>query len=479
MNLQLVYQIFFIVTYLIVFFIAIRILLDNRPPEVLLAWSLVLLLIPGLGIFLYIYGGIDWKKRHIVRNLPEESIRGNNSEILDNQLKLLSGTHDEQLSDALKSMTLIMNTNYSPVTAHNKVDFFFNGTDLFLSLFEDISNATSSICMEFYIWRSDEFGLKVMSLLMEKARAGVQVSLIFDGIGSFRKISYASRRKLNESGVRFKYFLDPSVLVNNLVINYRNHRKLVVIDDSIAYIGGYNIGKEYVDGGKKFDRWRDTHIRVVGESVGMMKDIFSSDWSNSGGDPLHKKEVTFSKSHHLFTQIVCSGPDSRWFSIEKLFINLISNANHTVLIQSPYFIPDRSMQNVIETAALSGVNIKIMITGMADKRLPFWVAETFFEPLIRAGVEFYRYNGGFLHSKMMVVDNSISTVGSCNFDIRSFRLAYEANAIFYDEKSAKTLSSQFEKDLESCVLIDSDFVSSFSIFHRLRNSFCRLFSPIL
>jgi len=305
---------------------------------------------------------------------------------------------------------------------------------------------------------------------------------LFDGVGCFSKMSRKFKKTLSAAGVNTKLFLDPANVFSGRLLNYCNHRKIVVVDGSVAYTGGMNIGDEYIDGGTKFDYWRDTHIRLEGESVHMLQSIFLADWYNSGGEKIESLDY-FPEINETYEnlpmQIVVSGPDSEWYSLEKLFLNIIMNANGFVYIQSPYFIPNSSLLNALETTALSGVEVNLMITGNPDKRIPFWVAQTYFESLLAAGVNIFLYNKGFLHSKIIIVDDTISTVGSCNMDIRSFHLDYEVNAVYYNRKKTAELTKQFIFDLQFCKKLTKKDNKKLNVFFRLRNSIFKIIAPVL
>ena len=296
-------------------------------------------------------------------------------------------------------------------------------------------------------------------------------------------MAWKFKRDLKEAGVKIKYFLDPMNVLSGRLLNYCNHRKIVVIDGLIGYTGGMNIGDEYITGGEKFDSWRDSHVKVEGEIVHLLQTVFLSDWENSGGEKLGKEKYfpeTGSVSEKtLPMQVLVSGPDSDWYSLEKLYLNMISNADREVYIQSPYFIPSSSIQNALETASLSGVDVHLMITGVPDKLVPFWVAHTYWEPLLSAGVKIYLYREGFLHAKMVVADEKIATLGSCNMDIRSFHLDYELNLIYYDSSVAKQLKMKFFEDMKACIALSEKDLQKKGFFTRLRNSAFRIIAPIL
>jgi cardiolipin synthase len=243
-----------------------------------------------------------------------------------------------------------------------------------------------------------------------------------------------------------------------------------------------NLGLEYLNGGRRFPSWRDTHLRVAGESVRMLQGVFLSDWYNSGGGTIYDARYfpePLGGENRVPMQIVCSGPDSDWNSLKNLYFNLISNANERLFIESPYFIPDAAMMTALETAALSGVEVNIMITGIPDKLIPFWVAHTYFETLLEAGANVYLYRKGFYHPKVLVADDQIATVGSCNMDVRSFHLDYEINAFFYSEEISGDLVEQFYQDSAECTRLTLEELQDTHLLKRLRNSLFRIIAPLL
>lgn len=375
-----------------------------------------------------------------------------------------------------------MTGNNSILTLNNRVKLYFDGKSAFENLIRDLEKAKESIHMEFYIWRSDILGDKIKDILITKAEEGVEIKLIFDGLGSFGKISFKYRKELKQNGIQYKYFLNLNSAVSRMKINYRNHRKVVVIDGRKGYAGGINVGQEYIDGGKRFDTWRDTALRITGDSVMLLQSLFLTDWASSGNEHV-KDEKLFPVFHpadiQVPMQVAVSGPDSKWSSIEQLYFMMISNAKEEVWIQSPYFIPNDSILKALQTSALSGVKINLMMTGIPDKKPPFWAAQTYFKTLLESGVRIFQYKKGFLHSKYLVADTEISTVGSCNMDIRSFHINFEVNTVLYDKKTASQLINQFNKDQLYCEEISLSEISKQGIFQRVRNNLLRIFSPLM
>lgn len=473
---------FFYFAFVIV--LTVQIVLDNKPPEVAVAWILAIYFLPYFGAILYLLSGVNWKKKKIMKQLPERTFKTYLSPILEQQKNFLQNNDpDNELdSDISKTISLALQAGNSILTLNNSVQMYYEGGGFFDELIRDLEKAEETINMEFFIYRSDELGRRIKDILVRKAKEGVKVRMLFDGVGCFNKLSWKFKGELKDSPIDARYFLDPMNILSSRLLNYRNHRKIVVIDGKVGYTGGMNLGLEYMDGGPRFHRWRDTHMRLVGESVQMLQGVFLSDWYNSGGDVV--KDARFfplpvEKGSYIPTQVVVSGPDSDWNSIKKLFLHLISNANSRVFIQSPYFIPDQSLMNALESAALSGVEVNLMMTGRPDKRIPFWVAHTYFEDLINAGVNIYLYEEGFLHAKVLIVDEIISTVGSCNMDTRSFHLDYEVNVFFYDKKTTSDLIAQYNVDVAECRQITFEDIRGLSIFRRLRNSIFRMIAPVL
>ncbi|QEN07401.1 cardiolipin synthase [Oceanispirochaeta crateris] len=463
----------------------IIILLSNKESESTIAWLLIIMVLPVWGLLFYILFGIDVKKYKVIQQRPEELFAEKLRPLLQSQKELIRDSEigdSESLSDVLKSMNLLLNANQAALTIDNSVNLFYTGEELFKNLINELEHAKESIHMEYFIWKSDELGKKIKDILVRKAQEGVSVKLIFDGLGSFGRISFQYKKDLRNAGVEFSYFKDLNRFIARLKINYSNHKKIVIIDSRIAYTGGMNIGSEYIDGGKRFDSWRDTHIRLQGNSVRILQTIFLTDWFNCGHEMLVHDDFfpeQQEKKKGIPLQIAVSGPDSQWNSIELLIFNIITNANHEVYIQSPYFIPDLAIMRALESAALSGIKIKLMMAGIPDKKIAWWTAYTYFEPLLRAGVRILHYKGGFLHSKVVIMDNIVSTIGTCNMDIRSFRLNYEVNAVFYDQKINMELKDHFMEDEKKCREITLDEMQTMKISRKLRNSVCRLFSPLM
>lgn len=482
------FEIVSFISIIITVFTAVFILLDeSRTSESTISWLLFIFIFQWIGVIFYILLGINWKKGKVVQQRPEDIFGKYLAKPLERQEKFISSSFDkqrnEQYSDTVKTIRLLMSGNNSILTLNNRVKLYFEGLEAFEDLISDLKRAEDSIHMEFFIWRSDILGERIKEILIEKAIAGVDVKLIFDGLGSFGKISFKYRKELKECGIQFKYFLDLNSALARMKINYRNHRKIVIIDGRKGYTGGMNLGQEYIDGGSRFDSWRDTALRVTGDSVMLLQALFLTDWISSGGVEQVLNEKLFPDFHpadiQIPMQVAVSGPDSKWSSIEQLYFLLLTNANKEIWIQSPYFIPNDSILKAMQTSALSGVRINLMITGVPDKKIPYWAAQTYFEELLESGVRIFKYRSGFLHSKYVVADKKISTVGTCNMDIRSFHINFEVNTVLYDRKIASALVDQFNRDLKKCEEITLLKLHKLSLFKRVRNNLTSVFSPLM
>ncbi len=483
-----IFEIVTLISILITVMTAIIILLDeSKTSESTISWLLMIFIFQWIGVIFYILLGINWKKGKIVQQKPEDIFGKYLSTALKRQgeyikSSLENNNNDEQYNDKVKAIRLLMNGNNSILTLNNRLKLYFDGKEAFDDLINDLERAQDSIHMEFFIWRSDELGEKIKEILIKKAIEGVDVKLIFDGLGSFGKISFKYRRDLKENGIQFKYFLDLNSAVSRLKINYRNHRKVVIIDGRKGYTGGMNVGQEYIDGGSRFHSWRDTALRLTGDSVMLLQALFLIDWKSSGNEQVLDDKL-FPAFHpadvQIPMQIAVSGPDSRWSSIEQLYFLLITNANEEVWIQSPYFIPSDGILKAMQASALSGVKINLMMTGVPDKMPPYWAAQTYFKTLLESGVRIFKYRRGFLHSKYMVADREIATVGTCNMDIRSFHINFEVNTVIYDHLTSSELVDQFTRDLQSCSEVTLSKLQKQSLFARTRNSILKIFSPIM
>ncbi|MEW6516864.1 MAG: cardiolipin synthase [candidate division FCPU426 bacterium] len=473
--------------YLYLLLTAVILLLDNREPSVTIAWLFVFLAFPVFGFILYMLFGRNWRHQRLQSRLTRQF----EERKLFRSLAPLTRQQDRttrQLSRKLASphlarlAELLRRNSNSLLTTRNRVKIFHQGRDKFAALLKDLEQARRFIHLEYFIWRSDALTRQVHELLARKARAGVEVRILYDFLGSWR-FRRRDRRFLRRAGVKLYAFLNFLAPFKLHTLNNRNHRKVAVIDGRIGYTGGMNLGQEYVDGGRRFPAWRDTHLRLEGEAASVLTAIFAVDWHNTTGEELFQKRYFPAPDAgralpYAPLQVTTSGPDSEWPSIKQLFFQLITSAEKRVYLQTPYFIPDPSVHMALKTAGLSGVDVRIMVAGLPDKRLPFWSAFTFFEELLKAGVRIYHYQHGFLHAKTLAVDSRLASAGTANFDIRSFHLNYELSNLLYDPRLARELEGQFLRDLRRCREFTLADYQRLGYARRLRNSLARLLAPL-
>lgn len=471
----------------------IAILLSHKQPTSTMSWLFIITIMPIFGMALYLFLGINWRQRAFI-NSHKTTSKKSVLYILNSNLVEYEATNFFNLrnnkNDYIKEFSnhsnkeiinLIYDLNKTLPNLNQSCEIYHNGKNAFSVLIKDLENAKETIFMQYFIWRSDALGKEIKNLLIQKANEGIKIKLLFDGAGSFFTISRKYKRALEDAGVEFLYFLN---IKNSLLkLNYRNHRKMTIIDGKILHSGGMNLGLEYITGGKKFQSWKDTNFRIVGDMAIYYLAVFATDWLNSNGkfdfsyfDKIIKKDPPFKNG--ILMQAVYSGPDSKYPAIKFLYTKFITNAKKEILIQTPYFTPNHSIIQQLKIASLSSVKVKILTVGKPDKLIPYWVGQTYIEELLASNVEIYRYKKGFLHSKFMLYDDEISTIGTCNFDSRSFNINYEINTVFYDKKINANLKAQFYKDLKNSVKITPKLYKK-NFLVRLRNSFFRLVAPIL
>jgi len=387
---------------------------------------------------------------------------------------------NHNLSNQKKLLHLASQNPASLLTSLNEVEILQNATVKYPRLLEDIKQAKHHIHLNYYIWTEDEFTLQIRDALIERVKAGVEVRCLYDATGGSMSWQYIN--DLTEAGVQIHPYLDFRSLSKIHNINYRSHRKLAVIDGEIGYIGGLNLDKDQLDGGEHFEAWRDTHLRIKGEATLAIQASFIISWFNTTQEEViglsYFPPVTVTT--FLPVQIAMSGPDSQFEAIRQLYFHMIMSANQKIYLQSPFFIPDESILEALKSAALAGVDVKIMCTPRGTTySVPYWAANTYFKEVSAAGVEVYLYQAGYFHSKTISVDGLVCTVGTANMDIRSFSLNYEANAVIYDEVITKQLEEDFLEDLKHCEKWTIEEYESRNILLRLRDSICRLASPVL
>jgi len=472
--------------YLYLIITAAFLLLENREPSSTIAWLIIFIVFPVFGFILYILFGqsrrSSRKASNCVSQFVDKNLEISLEPLIIRQQEKLEGLRLHWQSAHKQSlMQLLFNVSDSLLTTQNTIKIFHHGRDKFDVLCHDIKQASKFIHLEYFIIRHDALGQRIKELLIERARCGVKVRILYDSVGSLL-LGRRYIRELRQAGIEIYPFMSFLSLFNVHTLNFRNHRKIVVIDGIIGYNGGMNIGEEYVEGGK-YSFWRDTHLRVSGEAVWIYQSIFAIDWFNTTKQASVFDKAYYPEVHSLEAgvpvQVSTSGPDSQWESIKQLYFAMIKSAEKHLYIQTPYFIPEASIFMALKTAALSGIKVKVMLTGKVDHWLPYWSAFTYFEELLQAGVEIYHYQKGLMHAKTISIDSQICSVGTANLDVRSFHLNYETNTMIYDENCAKEIEAQFERDVRDCRQFTLEDLMSLSTAKKLRNSLARLFAPLL
>ena len=456
---------------------------ERRDPTTTWLWLMVLTFLPGIGFILYLFLGQDLSKKRMFKTKEMEddcfrNIAIEQKELIQNNDFYHKDPNFSRYEDLVK-MFLMNSEAY--FTQDNNVDLFFTGKEKFDSLLESLDRAKNYIHIQYYIFKSDEIGTKVLDILTKKAKEGVEVKLLVDGMGG-RNLSKKSLKVLKDAGGEVAIFFPPFVPLISIRINYRNHRKICIVDGKEAYVGGFNIGDEYLGKSKKFGNWQDTHIKIMGSAVSSLQWRFYLDWRFASKNELKACQSYLPEvesSNNVGVQIVTSGPDSKWPNIKDGYLKMISNARDKVYIMTPYFILDDSILEALRVAGLSGVDVRVMIPNKPDHLFVYWASLSYIGELLPAGVKFYTYEKGFLHSKVIISDDFISSVGTANLDIRSFKLNFEVNAFIYDENINLKLTERFIDDLSNCKEITEEIYYNRSNYVKIKESISRLLSPIL
>lgn len=462
--------------------IAISVILDNRNPTKTIAWVVVLFVLPILGLIFYFLVGKNHRKEKIfsrkglkdferIRNLSDNQI----IEIMEDGF-----IANEKIRTKLPIINLLVRNSKALLTTKNRVSILNNGKQTFNSIFSELRKAKNHIHLEFYIIEDDKIGNEIREILIVKAKEGLKIRLIFDDVGSW-KLGHNYLRSLEEAGIEFYPFMPVRFPFLANRINYRNHRKIIVIDGRVGFVGGINIADRYIVGNEDIPFWRDTHIKIEGEAVNSLQVVFLIDWYFVS-EKIINDRLYFPKSkiqNRQLVQITASGPDSDWSSIMQAYFSAISTAKEYIYISVPYFIPNESILTALKTVALSGIDARIIIPGNADSFLAYNGTMSYVEELLEAGIRVFGYKKGFAHSKLLMVDDVFASVGTANMDIRSFDDNFEVNALIYDEKLCNELKKFFLEDLSDCVEFDLDTHRRRSLIKKTIESFARVFSPLL
>lgn len=455
----------------------ITVLTDGkRNPVRTISWILVISLLPYVGIFFYILFGRSYHRQRRISNRIKKRIKNKSRKQAIHQVDLSKYPIVEK---NLKLATLIGKTSELGVYGNNEIDIFTEGEKLLARMLEDISMAKDHIHAEYFIIETDETGNTFKEALIRKAQEGVDVRVIYDDLGSW-KLKRSTIRDMKKAGIKMQSFFKIRFPYFTSKINYRNHRKILVIDGTVGYLGGFNIADRYTKG-LEWGVWRDTHLRIEGDAVAGIQHTFIYDWLYIT-KRLHTNKRFFPQTTvttPTAVQIGISGPDMHWESIMQAYCLAISNAKKYIYIQTPYFLPNESIMNAIESAALSGVEVKLMIPYRSDEKMSYEASMSYMGSILKAGVEVYQYTKGFIHSKILVIDDEIAIIGSANIDLRSFEQNFEVSAFIYNETHSKHLKELFISDMKVSKKLSYFKWSNRPRYRKIIQALARLLSPIL
>ena len=470
--------------------VCIIISMENRDPQKTISWILVITLLPGLGLVLYLLFGKNvrkgrWEKikKQINDYLASEEIKkvvnASNVEELQESLSIDGEKFDPSDQHIMK---LVLNSGIAPVTFDNEVMIFTEGESKFAQMLKDLENAKHYIHLEYFIIRQSEIADKIRDVLIKKAQAGVKVRILYDELGSWKLyLNPKYLEEMRQAGCEVVSFVQEKFPAIFFSLNYRDHRKICVIDGEIGYVGGINIGDEYVHKSRKFGFWRDTHLRLQGSAVYMLQVIFALGWYLRTGEMLIESKY-FPKQEHkgkCIMQIAASGADTPEATIYQAYFYAIAQARKNIYIETPYFIPDEAILTALKAAALAGVDVRIIFPEKSDHYFVHVASLSYLEELIKVGAKVHFYQKGFIHSKMVLVDQEMVSVGTANMDIRSFMLNSEINAFIYDDETVERLYQVFYDDIQECRPIRAEDIARKTFIGRLWQSICRLFSPVM
>jgi cardiolipin synthase len=484
MNWLLLYEIIYTV---ILILICLRIIYETQSTTKTLAYLLFAVFVPFAGMIFYFFFGINYrnKKMYSKKIFQNDEMAGKLKEDLYHNSKQVYEESDAAVQGNKELAYMLLKDTMSPLTAHNNVKLLVNGENKFPEVLMALKEAKNHIHIEYYIYEDDIIGKAIEKVLIQKAKEGVAVRFIYDDFGS-RSIHKKLVHRLRSNGVKAFPFLKVYFILFANRLNYRNHRKIIVVDGQTAFVGGINVSDRYInDGDTKKLFWRDTHLRIDGPGIQYLQYLFLCDWNFCANDKLRPDRLFFPLENTLshkgdkIVQIAASGPDSETPAILFSILQAINLATEEILITSPYFIPGESLVDALIIASLSGISVKLLVPGISDSILVNYAARSYYGDLLKAGVEIYQYTKGFVHAKTLVADSKIAIVGTANMDFRSFDLNFEVNAIVYDVEISDELRNVFYDDLKNAEMIDAAAWASRSKFKQLLEKTARLVSPLL
>lgn len=470
----------------ITFLVCLKVIYDTRSSTKTLAYLLLIVFLPVIGIVIYFSVGVNYRKNQLYSKkiIRDERLMSEINEKIANYSNqiLLNGT--DAAKQFRKIVNLLTKEESSPICRGNAVKLLTNGEEKFKEVLEALRLAKHNIHIEYYIYEDDTIGNEIASILEEKAKEGVEIRFIYDDFGS-RTLRKKLVPRLQAAGVEIFPFY--KIVIHALAnrMNYRNHRKIIVIDGKTAFTGGINVSDRYINSpnNKETTYWRDTHLRIDGPAVFYLQYLFITDWNFCSGHQLNPTPTYFPRDYimesNTMVQIAASGPDSKKPSILLILLQAIGSAIKEIFITTPYFIPDEGLLDALIAASLGGVDVKLLVPETSDSTFVDWAAKSYFADLLNAGVTIYLYQKGFVHAKTLVIDEELSMIGTANMDYRSFELNFEVNALVYDSVFAGRLRQTFIDDLKVSRVLDQDSWGKRPLMRQLPERIARLFSPLL
>ncbi|MCA1056734.1 cardiolipin synthase [Rossellomorea aquimaris] len=461
-----------------VIIIGFLIFFENRHPTQTLTWLIVLGAFPFLGFIFYLLFGRSYRKERMYKKkfiLDKETYDKYEPGPKDMNPELF-GLYQE------KHVQLAQRIGNSAISFTSETKVLTNGDETFGEILHWLKTAKHHIHLEYYIVRHDDIGQQIKDILIDRANDGVKVRFLYDAVGAWQ-LSKQYINDMKRAGIEVIPFGPVKIPFLNNKFNFRNHRKIIVIDGNIGFVGGLNIGDEYLGKNPSFGFWRDTHLFVKGEAVRTLQLIFLQDWYYMTNDdfltPGYLNPEPADATNDGGVQMIAGGPDNELSVLKNIFFSMITSAQKSVWVASPYFIPDEDIFSALKIAALSGIDVRLLVPHKPDKRIVFHASRSYFPELLEAGVRIYEYQKGFMHSKIVIVDNELASIGTSNMDMRSFHLNFEVNAFLYKTSSTHSLVAEYKNDLEDSVELSHDEFQKRHLGYRILESTSRLMSPLL
>lgn len=449
---------------------------DDRNTDTTFTWLVILLVFPFVGLVSYFFLGRDYRNdSSALHKKMQHALVTKRAKVFPKAQEpyraFTDHFFDQRDPDIVTTAGLVKRSNDSAVMPASTVDIYDTGKAFFGELKTSLHSAKKYIHMMYFIWEKDVLTRELTDILLAKLKEGVQVRIVYDALGT---LPY-SKSELKELKAAGAHIASDNSSIS--LVNFRNHHKITVVDGEVAFTGGHNIGQEYIDGGSHYESWRDTSVKLTGPALLGLQDIFALRWYLETGEDLYTEEYFTTMriaKNSIPVQVTHSSVEYKWETVKQVYLKLLLSANERVYIQSPYFVPDQTFIDALVTAALSGVDLQVMMTGVPDKKFSWWAAQAYFRKPLEAGVKIYMYNAGFFHAKTFLVDDEVVSVGTMNFDMRSFNLQKENTCLIYDKEIIKKHVGTYHKDLKECSEYTLEYYQSRNALIKLRNGICKI-----